>query len=101
MGGQEMRRFRVIDGSADNSLTVPPVPPAPPVPAVGPDPGNPVEPSADEAAPEPATSDSALTTPPATESGRADGLVTARKGYDAAIQTTRKIRQRSLLDFLR
>jgi hypothetical protein len=90
-----MRRFRVVDGSADSSLTAPAGDVAPTDPA---------DPSLDEttesATPDAATAPAAPP-PPATDSLPADGLVTARKGYDAAMQTTRKIRQRSLLDFLR
>ena len=86
-----MRRFRVIDGSADTSLTAPlgGAAPADPVNA-------PVVETTEQASPDPA-----IAPGPATDGVPADGLVTARKGYDAALQTTRKIRQRSLLDFLR
>jgi hypothetical protein len=81
-----MRRFRVIDGSKDGSLAVPKAEadPAPPQPdADG-------EPPSAGPGPRPADDDQAA----------ADGLITARTSYDAALQTTVNIRQRSLLDFL-
>jgi hypothetical protein len=80
-----MRKFRVIDGSNDGSLAAAPL----------------AEATA-EATAEPASpGDAPAQPPPAAAGDGADGLVTASTGYDAALQTTKKIRQRSLLDFLR
>lgn len=100
-----MRRFRVVDGSADNSLTVPAADAAPTGP-VDASPDETTEPAAPDSAsapplPQPVAPPLPPPLPSAADGAPADGLVTAKKGYDAAMQTTRKIRQRSLLDFLR
>jgi hypothetical protein len=79
MGGARMRKFRVIDGSKDRSLAAPPA----------------------QATAEPASPDTDSAQAPPAQAEGADGLITASTGYDAALQTTKKIRQRSLLDFLR
>jgi hypothetical protein len=84
-----MRRFRVIDGSNDDSLAVP---------KHDPDRISPSSAAGETATPAdgPARQDTG-DDPAAT----ADGLITASTGYDAALRTTANIRQRSLLDFLR
>jgi hypothetical protein len=83
-----MRRFRVIDGSNDDSLAVP---------KPGTDPGSPAAEATDETA-----TPTDLPVPSAAgDDDSADRLITASTSYDAALRTTATIRQRSLLDFLR
>jgi hypothetical protein len=78
-----MRKFRVIDGSDDGSVVAPAA-----------------EPATEPAPPDPAPAQ-APPPAPAPDVDGAGGLVTASTNYHAALQTTKKIRQRSLLDFLR